>query len=72
MHGHLRRRNPKSATAAGIDVLEAEDVGQERAIGVGVAAEHDDVRAADRFVSAVSAPAPPTSRQAGRIAKEHA
>ena len=48
MHGHLgRRKTEDQPTAAGIDVLEAEDVGQERPIGVGVAAVQDDVRAVD-------------------------
>ena len=48
MHGKLRGRKTEDQPAASrIDMFESEHVGQERAIGVGIAAEQDDVSAVD-------------------------
>ena len=48
MHGKLRGRKTEDQPAASrIDMFESEHVGQERAIGVGIAAEQDDVTAID-------------------------
>ena len=41
------RKTEDEPVASGIDVLESEHVGQERAIGVRVAAEQDEMRAVD-------------------------
>jgi hypothetical protein len=48
MHGKLRGRKTEDQPAASrIDMVESEHVGQERSIGVRIAAEQDDVRAVD-------------------------
>ena len=48
MYGKLRRRKTEDQPAASrIDMFESENVGQERPIGIGIAAEQDDVRAVD-------------------------
>ncbi len=48
MHRGFRRRQAEDQpSAAGVDVLEAQHIGQERAIGIRVGAEDDDMRSID-------------------------